>query len=187
MLALSRSINPECEHIHGDMRMLRLEGREFDAVFVHDAIDYLTSETELRAAFETAWHHLLHGGAALFEPDHVRETSSRPRITVVTTLRHLATNARSGTWNGRGSDPDDTWYFDEFAYLLRDGNRIDPNARGPPPNPGSSPRPPGSSCSPTSGSWTCGRFHRLRRLEEGEAGALGSCLETGRSFRWAGS
>ena len=32
---MSRSINPECEHVQGDMRTLRL-GREFDAVFVHD-------------------------------------------------------------------------------------------------------------------------------------------------------
>ena len=73
MLKLSRSINPECGHIEADMRTLRLEGRTFDAVFVHDAVSYLTTEADLRAAFETAWHHLRPGGAALFEPDHVRE------------------------------------------------------------------------------------------------------------------
>ncbi|MGZ5294917.1 MAG: class I SAM-dependent methyltransferase, partial [Actinomycetota bacterium] len=48
ILALSRTINPECEHVAGDMRTLRL-GRTFDAVFVHDAISYLTSEADLRA------------------------------------------------------------------------------------------------------------------------------------------
>ena len=37
MIALSRTLNPECEHIEGDMRTLRL-GRTFDAVFVHDAL-----------------------------------------------------------------------------------------------------------------------------------------------------
>ena len=74
MLELSRSINPECEHIEGDMRTLRLTGRTFDAVFVHDAVSYLTTEADLRAAFETAFVHLRPGGAALFEPDHVRET-----------------------------------------------------------------------------------------------------------------
>ena len=37
MLDLSRRLNPECEHIHGDMRTLRLD-RLFDAVFIHDAI-----------------------------------------------------------------------------------------------------------------------------------------------------
>src|SRR5678809_1805820 len=38
MLELSRSLNPECRHLVGDMRDVRL-GEEFDAVFVHDAID----------------------------------------------------------------------------------------------------------------------------------------------------
>ncbi len=54
MLDLSRTINPECEHIVGDMRTMRLE-RTFDAVFVHDAISYLTTEADLRAALETAF------------------------------------------------------------------------------------------------------------------------------------
>src|SRR5262245_41966212 len=52
MLALSRTLNPECEHLEGDMRTLRL-GRTFDVVFIHDAISYLTSEDDLRAAIET--------------------------------------------------------------------------------------------------------------------------------------
>ena len=37
MLSVSRSINPECEHLLGDMRTLRLD-RVFDAVFIHDAV-----------------------------------------------------------------------------------------------------------------------------------------------------
>jgi SAM-dependent methyltransferase len=43
MLAVSRQLNPECEHLLGDMRTVRL-GRCFDAVLVHDAIDYMTTE-----------------------------------------------------------------------------------------------------------------------------------------------
>jgi len=43
MLELSRTINPEAEHILGDMRTLRL-GRTFDAVLIHDAICYMTTE-----------------------------------------------------------------------------------------------------------------------------------------------
>ena len=61
MLALSRSLNPECEHVEGDMRTLRL-GRTFDVVFVHDAIGYLTSEEDLAAAIETAAVHVRPGG-----------------------------------------------------------------------------------------------------------------------------
>ena len=56
MLALSRTLNPECEHLEGDMRTLRL-GRTFDVVFIHDAISYLTTEEDLRAALETAAVH----------------------------------------------------------------------------------------------------------------------------------
>jgi SAM-dependent methyltransferase len=121
MLALSATLNPECEHVTGDMRTMRL-GRTFDAVFVHDAISYLLTEEDLRAAFATAWVHLRPGGAAMFEPDHVRETYADatdhgghdgkpgdPR-----SLRYLQ-------WR-RDPDPSDTWYEDEFAYLLRDGD-----------------------------------------------------------------
>src|SRR4051812_9687213 len=39
MQALSRALNPECEHRLGDMRTLRL-GRAFDAVLIHDAVCY---------------------------------------------------------------------------------------------------------------------------------------------------
>jgi trans-aconitate methyltransferase len=34
MLEVSKRQNPDCEHVVGDMRTVRL-GREFDAVFVH--------------------------------------------------------------------------------------------------------------------------------------------------------
>ena len=37
MLALSRRLNPECEHVQGDLRALRL-GRAFDCVLQHDAV-----------------------------------------------------------------------------------------------------------------------------------------------------
>jgi SAM-dependent methyltransferase len=73
MLAHSRRLNPECEHIEADMRTLRL-GRTFDAVFVHDAICYMTTPVDLRSALETAYLHLREGGIALFVPDCVHET-----------------------------------------------------------------------------------------------------------------
>jgi SAM-dependent methyltransferase len=72
MLELSRTINPELEHIEGDMRTLRL-GRSFDAVFVHDAIAYLTTEEDIEAAMRTAFEHLQPGGIALFVPDNTTE------------------------------------------------------------------------------------------------------------------
>ena len=75
MRALSRALNPECEHLAGDMRTVRL-GRRFDAVFVHDAVMYMTTENDLRAALTTIAAHLAPGGAALVAPDATTETFS---------------------------------------------------------------------------------------------------------------
>jgi SAM-dependent methyltransferase len=72
MLALSRTLNPECEHLEGDMRTLRL-GRTFDVVFIHDAISYLTTEDDLRAALETAAVHARPGGVVILTPDATTE------------------------------------------------------------------------------------------------------------------
>lgn len=72
MLAVSQALNPDCEHVVADMRQLRL-GQTFDAVLVHDAIEYMTSLDDLARAFETAWTHLRPGGVALFVPDGVRD------------------------------------------------------------------------------------------------------------------
>lgn len=118
MLAVSERLNPECEHIVGDMRSVRL-GRVFDTVFVHDAVMYMTTEGDLGKAMETAYSHCRPGGAALFVPDHVRE-SFQP------TTRH-------GGHDGDGRalrylewvhDPDerDTVYVTDFAFLLKGEN-----------------------------------------------------------------
>ncbi len=122
MLALSQTINPECEHVPGDMRSLRL-GRTFDAVFVHDAIAYLTTEDDLAACFETAAAHLDAAAVALFVPDCVRETfSPSPH-----TGGHDAPDGSRGlrylewVWD---EDPGDTTCQVEFACLLRDGDSV---------------------------------------------------------------
>jgi SAM-dependent methyltransferase len=73
MRELSRALNPECTHVAGDMRTIRL-GRTFDAVFVHDAVMYMTTEEDLRAALATVAAHLAPGGAALVAPDATTET-----------------------------------------------------------------------------------------------------------------
>jgi SAM-dependent methyltransferase len=115
MLAISRPLNPECEHVQGDMRTLRL-GREFDAVFVHDAVCYMTTEEDLEAAMCTAFVHCRPGGAALFCPDHVREnfretTDSGGHDGDGRALRYL-----EWTWD---PDPTDSTYTTDYAYLLR--------------------------------------------------------------------
>jgi SAM-dependent methyltransferase len=72
MLALSETLNPECEHLQGDMRTLRL-GRTFDVVFIHDAVSYLTTEDDLRRALETAAAHVRPGGVVILTPDTTTE------------------------------------------------------------------------------------------------------------------
>lgn len=73
MLDVSRRLNPGCAHHRGDMRTVRL-GRTFDGVFIHDAVDYMTTEQDLRAAIATAFVHCRPGGLALFVPDATAET-----------------------------------------------------------------------------------------------------------------
>jgi SAM-dependent methyltransferase len=75
MLAISRDLNPECEHVQGDMRSLRL-GSSFDAVLVHDAISYMLTEEDLGAAIGTVAEHLRPGGVAVLIPDTTREMFS---------------------------------------------------------------------------------------------------------------
>ena len=76
MLAVSRRLNPKCAHRQGDMRTVRL-GRMFDAVLVHDAVNYVTDEDDLRQLIATAFAHCRPGGMAVFVPDYTAETSSR--------------------------------------------------------------------------------------------------------------
>jgi SAM-dependent methyltransferase len=73
MRRMSQKLNPECTHLEGDMRRVRL-GRTFDAVFVHDAICYMTTEADLRAALETVAIHLRPGGVAVVAPDDLAES-----------------------------------------------------------------------------------------------------------------
>ena len=118
MLEVSRALNPECEHIEGDMRTVRL-GRAFDCVFVHDAVVYMTTESDLRSAIETAYVHCKPGGAALFAPDHVREnfrasTDHGGHDGVDRALRYL-----EWTWD---PDPTDSSYVVDYAYLLRESD-----------------------------------------------------------------
>ena len=117
MLAVSAELNPECAHRQGDMRTIRL-GRTFDAVFVHDAVDYMTTEADLGQVMATAFAHCRPGGVAVFVPDCLAETFTAD------------TGCGGGDGDdGRGArflqwsydpDPRDTWTLTDYVYLLRD-------------------------------------------------------------------
>ena len=117
MLEVSRRLNPDCEHVQGDMCTVRLE-RQFDAVFVHDAIEYMTSEEQLRQAIETVFAHCRPGGIVVLAPDDTTET-----------WEEGTDHGGSDDSDGRGirylewswdPDPTDSWTSTEYAFVLRD-------------------------------------------------------------------
>jgi SAM-dependent methyltransferase len=119
MLAVSRSVNPECEHVVGDMRTLRLD-REFDVVLVHDAIMYLTTPADVLAALETAALHCRSAGTVVVMPDYVRET-----------FEPGTDHGGEDGDDGRGlrylewrwdPDPTDDTYLVDYAFLLREAD-----------------------------------------------------------------
>lgn len=107
MLAVSRQAHPECDHLLGDMRSLRL-GDRFDAVMLHDACVYLLTEADLRAALVTAREHCVDGGTVLCVPDFVAETH--------------AASASAGGGDGQGRSV----RYLEWIGALRDGGPVYP-------------------------------------------------------------
>jgi SAM-dependent methyltransferase len=116
MLAVSALLNPECEHLQGDMRTLRL-GRTFDAVFVHDAVEYMTGEDDLRQAVATVFAHCRPGGVAVLVPDHIAENYEPG-------TDHGGTDADDGrglrylSWS-HPVEPGATTATTDYAFLVR--------------------------------------------------------------------
>jgi SAM-dependent methyltransferase len=118
MLAVCRETNPECEAVEGDMRTVRL-GRQFDAVLVHDAIMYATTEADLAATIATAAAHCAPGGMVVLAPDHVREnfapmTGWGGEDAAGRSLRYV-----EWTWD---PDPADDTFEAAYTYYLREAD-----------------------------------------------------------------
>ena len=116
MLEVSKGLNPELPHHLGDMREVRLQD-SFDAVFIHDAISYMTSRDDLRRALATAYAHCADGGIALFVPDETKErfepsTSCGGSDQGTRGFRYL-----EWTWD---PDPEDETCITDYAFLIRD-------------------------------------------------------------------
>ena len=103
------------------MRTIRF-GRRFDAVLIHDAIDYMVTEDDLRRAIATAFVHCRPGGISLLVPDHTAENFE-------STSDHGGTDDVTGrgmrylewTWD---PDPTDTWIQTEYPFPLRDADGL---------------------------------------------------------------
>lgn len=120
MIDVSRALNPDCEHVVGDMRTVRVS-RHFDAVFIHDGIGYITERADLESVVRTAYVHCRPGGAVLLVPDALRD-SFQP-----------ATSHGGHDGNGRAvrylewvydPDPEDTTYIADYVFVLREARSI---------------------------------------------------------------
>ena len=116
MIALARRRNPEVEYRVGDMRTLRLD-ETFEAVVIFDSIDYMLTESDLRAAFETAYHHLAPGGVFVTYQEIIPETFKQNHV------QHQVTRHREDEIvfieNYYDPDPTDTTIEGVFVYLIR--------------------------------------------------------------------
>jgi SAM-dependent methyltransferase len=120
MLGASRELNPECEHVQGDMRTLVL-GRTFDAVLVHDAITYMTNEADLLAAAQTAFVHTRPGGAALFTPDCLKDTFVEDTDLLEAEDGGRAVRTLEWKWD---PDPHDDVISVDYAFMLRKDGEV---------------------------------------------------------------
>ena len=122
MLENCRRLAPDVRAIAGDMRSVRL-GERFDAVLVHDAIDYMATPDDARAAVRTVAAHLRPGGVAVIAPtyladdfaDHAYESDQGHADGL--TLTYL------GYVRRRGDDPQ---RFDlHLVYLIDRGGEVE--------------------------------------------------------------
>jgi hypothetical protein len=89
-------------------------------VFVHDAIDYMVTESDLRAAIETAFVHCRPGGVAVFVPDDTIESFGP-------VTDHGGHDGRDGeavrylSWSWR-LDTSARVAFTDYAFVLREAD-----------------------------------------------------------------
>ena len=131
MLALARAHRPRGVFHVGDIRSVRLDAR-FDAVLLHDAVSYMLTEEDLRAALATAYRHIEPGGVLLTLAEYTTETFeegssvSEPHCAgdiEVTLIEHLV-----------DPDPGDTICEAHLEYIIRENGQtrteIDPHTWG---------------------------------------------------------
>jgi SAM-dependent methyltransferase len=121
MLSHAKTLNPECEFLIGDMRTLDLS-REFDAVYLNDAVVYMTTEDDLLKAFQSAHRHLRPGGVMVTLAEVTKETFRQNRTS--------ASSQKADDLeivfieNNYDPDPDDTTYETTFVYLIRERGNL---------------------------------------------------------------
>jgi SAM-dependent methyltransferase len=96
MLEVSRNVNPECEHILGDMKRLDLR-KVYDLVLVHDAIMYAADRDSLATVLATAYRHLRLAAEQFLSRTMFRKRlSQQPSLEGMTTVMDEACVTSSG-------------------------------------------------------------------------------------------
>ena len=115
MLENCARLVPKVRRVLGDMRTLRLE-EQFDAVLIHDAIDYMRTAADVRAALATAAAHLRPGGVLFVAPTYTKNNF------VDGEAEHDADASANLTYLSYVHDPvpSDSEYELMLVYLIRD-------------------------------------------------------------------
>ncbi len=125
MLANARALNPECTFRLGDMRCIDLNGR-FDAVFINDSVNYMTTKEDLLALFTNARRHLRDGGVMVVSPDYCKESFRQN----ATRISHAASATKPENLdvvfieNDYDPDPEDDTYEATIVYLIREDGKL---------------------------------------------------------------
>jgi SAM-dependent methyltransferase len=121
MLKHCKQLNPEVPTVEGDMRDMRLD-KQFDAVLICDAIDYMTTRDDAIAALKTVATHLRPGGIALFAPTYTSETFNDGEVADDGTTIPGIAGDDDLTYFSFVHDPDpaDTTFEMILLYLMRD-------------------------------------------------------------------
>lgn len=122
MLTLARRLNPEVTYLLGDMRTARLD-QTFDAVMIADSIDYMLTQDDLQAAFETAFDHLRPGGVFCTYAEATAEKFRQNQT-------HCSIRARGDVEivfieNYYDPNPNDSTYEMTFVYLIRRAGKLE--------------------------------------------------------------
>lgn len=115
MLELCERLVPGARRVVGDMRHLRL-GELFDAVLIQDAVDYMRTAADVRAALATASAHLGPGGVLFVAPTYTSDNFADADA------EHDSDESGNLTYLSYVHDPDptDSEYELVLVYLLRD-------------------------------------------------------------------
>ena len=121
MLANARKLNPECKFRSADMRDFDLK-RQFDSVFLNNAIIYMTTKRDLLRVFRAAHRHLRPGGVMITYPDECKGRFEQNETTIWT----AKTDDMDITFieNQYDPNPKDNTFEKSLVYLIRKKGKL---------------------------------------------------------------